>query len=222
MRRRWIEKMSVFLLNIFLLLGSASFFGVLPAHAADVYCFCASPLDGTVPLSDATRQCTPLSSKALICAEMNQGSLSCAEDVAGCGTKLSEWDDKKAALLKSQAADNTKAKTKANSSGLIYRALPPCVFDADIKGECRSIGIFVKTAISLTNALLSIVGSLALLAFLYGGFILIISEGKQESIKQGTGAMTAAVIGLLIAFGGYLLVKYLGAVLGVQSGFNLL
>ena len=88
--------------------------------------------------------------------------------------------------------------------------------------NCRSINTFVDMAIKVGAFALSVIGAVALGAFVYGGFNFVISGGNAEKIKKGTDAMTAAVIGLVIAFGGYFLIQVLTSVLGVKSGFILM
>lgn len=92
----------------------------------------------------------------------------------------------------------------------------------NMPSECWDITIFISLLLQLVNYLFGIIGALALGAFVYGGFVLILSQGNPEKVKQGTGAMINAVIGLLVAFSGYVLVSFLGQVLGLGEAFSLL
>lgn len=87
--------------------------------------------------------------------------------------------------------------------------------------ECRDVGIFVTLLIDISKYLFGIVGALALLFFIYGGFALILSQGNPEKVKKGTGAMAAAFIGLVIVFAAYVLVQFLGQAVGLQDAFKL-
>ncbi len=89
------------------------------------------------------------------------------------------------------------------------------------EGECRNISIFVVLLIHLANYLFSIVGALALLFFIYGGFTLILSRGATEQVKKGKDIMVAAIIGLVIVFGAYMLVGFLGDAVGLKGGYKL-
>lgn len=89
------------------------------------------------------------------------------------------------------------------------------------EGECRSISIFVILLIKVANYLFSIVGALALLFFIYGGFTLILSRGAPENVKKGKEIMVAAVIGLIIVFGAYMLVRFLGTAVGLKGEYTL-
>jgi hypothetical protein len=105
--------------------------------------------------------------------------------------------------------------------GLLGKVLPSCVFDATVQGECKDVNIFIKLAIDLANVLISIIGGIALLAFVYGGGTMIISEGNAEKIEKGKGVLVAACIGLAVVLGGYLLVNVVSDALGVSSEFRL-
>ncbi|OGH91473.1 MAG: hypothetical protein A2534_00505 [Candidatus Magasanikbacteria bacterium RIFOXYD2_FULL_39_9] len=89
------------------------------------------------------------------------------------------------------------------------------------EGECRSISIYVILLLNVANYLFGIVGALALLFFIYGGFTLIISRGNSEQTKKGIEIITAAVIGLVIVFGAYMLVQFLGKAVGLKGPFML-
>jgi len=57
-------------------------------------------------------------------------------------------------------------------------------------------------------AALGIVGSLALLMFIYGGFTWMTSAGSAEKVTKGKGIMVWAALGLVVIFSSYALVKF--------------
>lgn len=59
----------------------------------------------------------------------------------------------------------------------------------------------------IINAVLGIVGSLALVMFIYGGFIWMLAAGNNERVQRGKDIIIWAVIGLVIIFSAYALVK---------------
>lgn len=59
------------------------------------------------------------------------------------------------------------------------------------------------------NSVLGIVGSLALLMFVYGGLIWMTSSGNQEKVKKGRDTLVWAAIGLVIIFSAYALTRVL-------------
>lgn len=66
----------------------------------------------------------------------------------------------------------------------------------------------VQTGINITKIILGTVGSLALLMFVYGGIMMLISSGNSEKVSQAKGIIMAAVIGLVIIFTSYIIVRF--------------
>ncbi len=58
------------------------------------------------------------------------------------------------------------------------------------------------------NSVLGIVGSLALVMFVYGGLIWMTSSGSSEQVKKGRDILIWAAIGLVIIFSAYGLVRF--------------
>ncbi len=59
------------------------------------------------------------------------------------------------------------------------------------------------------NTIFSLVGSLALLMFIYGGFTWMTSAGNKEAVDKGKNIIKWAAIGLVIIFSSYALVRFL-------------
>lgn len=57
------------------------------------------------------------------------------------------------------------------------------------------------------NASLGIVGSLALVMFIYGGFIWMLAAGNDQKVQKGKDIILWAVIGLIVIFSSYALVN---------------
>jgi hypothetical protein len=75
-----------------------------------------------------------------------------------------------------------------------------------------SLDVFMMLAINISDWILGIVGSLALLFFIYGGFTLLISAGNTAQVEKGKKIFGGAVVGLLIVLGSYMIIKFfLGA-----------
>jgi len=75
---------------------------------------------------------------------------------------------------------------------------------------CNPLGsVTPQTLIGkVIGAALGIVGSLALLMFIYGGFTWMTSAGSPDKITKGKGIMVWAAIGLAVIFSSYALVKF--------------
>ncbi len=139
-----------------------------------------------------------------------------------CKERMVKWQIQNTQMMEDgkKIAGSSSQETSAGESS-IGNLIQKCGA-AKMDPDCFDITVFVSLLLQLTNYLFSIIGALALGAFVYGGFILILSQGNPEKVKQGTGAMINAVIGLLIAFGGYVLVSFLGEVLQLKDAFKLL
>lgn len=91
--------------------------------------------------------------------------------------------------------------------------LPKCAF----AGDCNDVNQLLELVINIGKWFFSIIGSLAFVFFVYGGFTMILSFGSAEKFKKGQQVLIAAVIGMLIAFGAYALVNFLLVSLGVSE-----
>jgi len=82
---------------------------------------------------------------------------------------------------------------------------------------------FAITAVKIARWLLGVVGSLALLMFIYGGVMLLISGGNQQRVEQGRQILTNAVIGLVVVFLTYMIISFVVSALGaeIQDGLQL-
>lgn len=74
------------------------------------------------------------------------------------------------------------------------------------KGDCNLCDMFL-IGIRLAQLLLGISGAVALLLFIVGGFIFIISSGNQQMIERGKKIITGTLIGLLIVFGSWQIIN---------------
>ncbi len=69
----------------------------------------------------------------------------------------------------------------------------------DVKNIPQIFGMAIK-------AVTGIMGSIALLAFIYGGVMWIMSGGNAERIKKGSQSMIWAVVGLVVIFSSYAII----------------
>ena len=85
-----------------------------------------------------------------------------------------------------------------------------------------SLNGLVGIAISFSKILLSLIGSVSLLMFIYGGILMIISGGGmptedgKSKINKGKDTITAALIGMIIVFTSFLIIKFVLAILGIN------
>lgn len=74
----------------------------------------------------------------------------------------------------------------------------------------------VQVGVNVTEIILGIVGSLALLMFVYGGLVMLISAGNSEKVTQAKNILVASAIGLAIVFASYIIIQFVMGALGVN------
>lgn len=79
---------------------------------------------------------------------------------------------------------------------------------------------FVRLAILASQWILGIVGSLSLIMFIYGGFMFLISSGSSDKVGQAKKIITAAIIGLIIVFSSWLIIRFVTQAIGATQPFN--
>ena len=82
-------------------------------------------------------------------------------------------------------------------------------------GDC-STDDFLRIGVSVTDWILGIVGSVVLLMFVYGGFMLLISQGDSGKITTAKNIISSAVIGLIIVFGSFAFIQYFMKSMGFE------
>ena len=60
----------------------------------------------------------------------------------------------------------------------------------------------------IINGALGIVGSLALVMFIYGGFTWMLAAGSSEKVQKGKDILIWATLGLVVIFSAYAIVKF--------------
>lgn len=109
--------------------------------------------------------------------------------------------------------------TGVEASGIIET----CPGDASrIPGEegCRDINILLLQVIRIGEFLFQIIGTVAFVFFIYGGFSLILSLGNAEKAKKAHATLFAAAVGVLIAFSAFILVDFVLEALDVNERFR--
>lgn len=94
--------------------------------------------------------------------------------------------------------------------------LPTCAFS----GNCRDVNKLLELAVNYIQMLFGVIGSLAFVMFIFGGFTILTSFGSPEKVKKGQGILVAAVVGILIAFGAYVMIDFVLDALQVSEGFR--
>lgn len=97
-------------------------------------------------------------------------------------------------------------------------ALAEIVPEAGKEAGNYTLDDFVVLAVNVAKWILGIVGSLALLFFIYGGFVFIFSGGNIETVSKGKMILINSIIGLVIVFASYLIIQFALSALGVEGG----
>jgi hypothetical protein len=66
----------------------------------------------------------------------------------------------------------------------------------------------------IINAVMGIIGSLALVMFIYGGLTWMLAAGNNEKVQKGKNILVWATIGLVVIFSSYALVRFVFTGLG--------
>lgn len=84
--------------------------------------------------------------------------------------------------------------------------------------ECGDYAIsdFLTLAIEISKYVFGIIGSLTLIMFVYGGVMFLISGGSADKVGQAKKIITAAVVGLLIVFGSWLIINFVFKAMGLD------
>ncbi len=103
---------------------------------------------------------------------------------------------------------------------------PSCQSNSPNRGECEKegntelcnpIGVSDVSSIvaKIIRIFLGILGALSLVMFIYGGFLMLASAGKADSIKKGQQTLIWAALGILVVFASYVILKFFFEVVGI-------
>ena len=136
-----------------------------------------------------------------------------------CTSDASEnfYDTKEACEEK----DSTDDKVGCEEYCLSYGGLKNCSFIDDGTNDYKSAKLDNPLGVStvpevisrLIKIMLGLVGTVSLVVFIYAGFLWITAQGKPDMITKGKDAMIWAVVGILVVFTSYAILKYVFDVL---------
>ena len=92
----------------------------------------------------------------------------------------------------------------------------PCA----VKGTCNNVNDLVQVAVAGAQFLFSLIGAIAFVMFIAGGFTMILSFGSAERFKKGQQILVAAVAGLLVSLSAYVLVEFILDAIGLSGYFK--
>lgn len=63
--------------------------------------------------------------------------------------------------------------------------------------------------INIINFAVGLIGLIALVMFIYGGFVILTAHGNAEQMKKGTHTLVYAVVGMVVVLTSYSVLNYL-------------
>lgn len=93
---------------------------------------------------------------------------------------------------------------------------PPCPANSLNCGN-YTLNDMVGVALKISELILSLVGSLALIAFIAGGLMWLLSAGNAEWVTRGKQAIIGAVVGLAIVFTSFMIIQLVYSALGIEK-----
>ncbi|RJR30813.1 hypothetical protein C4569_04035 [Candidatus Parcubacteria bacterium] len=90
--------------------------------------------------------------------------------------------------------------------GITDGLIIPCNCIQGDGSQCR-FPEMIQVALNISQLILGIVGSLALLMFVYGGFMFIISQGNEQKVTSARQILSNAAIGIVIVFASWIIVN---------------
>ena len=98
---------------------------------------------------------------------------------------------------------------------LFLLSTPQIVLAAELTNPLHTTDI--RTIIGrIIQAILGVTGATALLMFVYGGFLWLISGGENDKVKKGKETMKWAVAGLAVIIGAYMIINTI--ITALESG----
>jgi len=61
---------------------------------------------------------------------------------------------------------------------------------------------------NIIKQLMGVVGSIALIMFIYGGFMWMTAVGNEERVKKGRGILMWSTLGMIVVFSAYAIVNF--------------
>ena len=99
-----------------------------------------------------------------------------------------------------------------------FQFLPLITEAKDCNGLCDPLGkrSIEKILGGIIKVILGIVGSIALLMFIFGGLIWMTAGGNEQRVKKGRDFLIWTSLGLLIIFASYAILRFVFQALGVD------
>lgn len=104
---------------------------------------------------------------------------------------------------------------KVRAFSIMDETSPGCLSE----GSCQ-VNDFTALAVAATKFFLGLSGSFALLFFVYGGVMFLISGGNPERVSKGKQILIGSVLGIIIVFASYTIIGFVLTAFEVEGGAN--
>ncbi|MCL5795055.1 MAG: pilin [Patescibacteria group bacterium] len=91
--------------------------------------------------------------------------------------------------------------------GCLLEEAPVCEEGKDDPKTCCGVNAMLQIIINVSQIVLSLTGSAALLMFVYGGIMFIIAGGAQDKISKAKDILKGSVIGIVIILCSWIIVN---------------
>lgn len=103
--------------------------------------------------------------------------------------------------------------------GTAIAAVPPGVDEPNVQSPTTKTDLGTILANGI-DALLVFAGAVAVLFLIIGGFRYVVSAGNEQQVESAKKTVLYAVLGLIVIFVAFVLIKVVEQALGVKSGFS--
>ncbi len=154
--------------------------------------------------------------------ESSAGLCTCSQDVTQCLCTQEECDNFCSASASSftpfatQCSGTPCQSTQTMGSQSPTKAVTTPFKEYSLQNplESKSIPDLIGRSITI---FIGVSGSFALLMFVYGGFLWLTSQGNTEKVQKGKQVFTWAVIGLVVIFTAYIVLRQVLITIGATS-----
>ncbi|MGE5425823.1 MAG: pilin [Bacillota bacterium] len=95
-----------------------------------------------------------------------------------------------------------------NGIGSGAQTIPPTAATDELTNPLKGVDTPQELIGSVIEKLFGIIGSLALVMFIYGGLIWMTSSGSSTQVKKGRDIIVWAIVGMVVIFSAYALVRF--------------
>lgn len=113
-----------------------------------------------------------------------------------------------ATVMMPAAVDAVQCPTGTKNEGTEMQNYAQCNMDTEVVGEGGTNNTLWETVNTVINVILGVIGILAVIMIIYGGFKMVTSAGAADKVKSGKETILYGVVGLVIALLAFAIVNF--------------